>query len=153
MRRHNIPTAEYRSFTDYKDACGYVLSLNHRIVIKASGLAAGKGVILPKSTEEAITTLKKIMIDKVFGNAGSTVIIEDFLEGDEISIHTFCDGSTIQTLHPGQDHKRARNGNQGPNTGGMGVYTPTDFLPKGTMDIIESMIIKPTLDGLEAEGK
>lgn len=152
MRRHGIPTAEYRSFVNYKEAREYILSLNHQIVIKACGLAGGKGVILPPNSKEALISLTEIMVNKMFGKAGAAVVIEEFLEGDEISIHTFCDGVTTKTLPPGQDHKRAQDHDRGLNTGGMGVYTPTDFVTENDMEAIESTIIKPTIDGLMAEG-
>ena len=151
MKRHAIPTAAYASFESFDDAQEYINTVaGQRVVIKADGLAAGKGVVLPGSQEEAIETLKEMMVDGKFGSAGLSVIVEEFLEGDEISLHTFCDGVTHVTLPPGQDHKRIFEG--GPNTGGMGVYAPVPFVTTELMAEIDATIIKPTLDALRSEG-
>ncbi|KAI5854814.1 phosphoribosylglycinamide synthetase [Tricharina praecox] len=152
MKRHNIPTAEYRNFTDYEQAKAYVESISHNIVIKADGLAAGKGVIIPTTKEEAIEALQQIMVTKEFGEAGNEVVIEEFLEGDELSILTFSDGYNIKSLPPAQDHKRIFDGDQGPNTGGMGCYAPTRIAPKSILKIVDETILKPTIDGLRREG-
>ncbi|KAA8911098.1 phosphoribosylglycinamide synthetase [Sphaerosporella brunnea] len=152
MKRHNIPTAEYRTFTDYNEAMAYLDSINHSIVIKADGLAAGKGVIIPITKQEAQEALKQIMVDKEFGDAGSEVVIEEFLEGDELSILTFSDGFNIKSLPPAQDHKRIFDGDQGPNTGGMGCYAPTRIAPKSMLKLVDETILKPTIDGLRKEG-
>lgn len=150
MRRFNIPTAEYRTFDAYDLAREYASAINHRIVIKASGLAAGKGVVLPETKEEAQRELHEMMVDKKFGD--SKVVIEEFLSGDEISILTFSDGHTFKSLPPCQDHKRIFDGSRGPNTGGMGVYGPTDFVSSDMMAQIERDIIAPTLQGLKDDG-
>jgi phosphoribosylamine--glycine ligase / phosphoribosylformylglycinamidine cyclo-ligase len=153
MRRHNISTAEYRNFSKYNDAKEYLDSITHRVVIKASGLAAGKGVILPETTEEAHQAIKDIMQAKQFGDAGDEVVIEEHLEGDEISILSFSDGYTVKSLPPAQDHKRALDGDLGKNTGGMGCYAPTPITSKQVLDHIQKTILQPTIDGMRKERK
>lgn len=123
------------------------------MVIKADGLAAGKGVVLPKTREEAIAALDDMMLDGKFGDAGKSVVIEERMVGDEISVLTFSDGKTHISLPPGQDHKRIFEGNKGPNTGGMGVYAPVPFVTAQQMDEIDQTIIRPTFDGLISEGE
>ncbi|KMU90068.1 phosphoribosylformylglycinamidine cyclo-ligase [Coccidioides immitis H538.4] len=152
MQRHNIPTARYQNFNDYKSACEYLDSIDHDVVIKASGLAAGKGVIMPQNKEEALQALKEIMLDRQFGEAGDEVVIEEFLEGDELSVLTFSDGYTIRSLPPAQDHKRIFDGDQGPNTGGMGCYAPTRIASKEVIAEIDTTIVKPSIDGMRKEG-
>ncbi|PNH41487.1 hypothetical protein VD0004_g5655 [Verticillium dahliae] len=125
IRRYGIPTAEYRNFDTYEHARDYLSSVNHRVVIKVSGLAAGKGVVLPETQEEAQRELHEMMVDKKFGH--QEVVIKEFLSGDEISILAFCDGHTFRSLPPVRDHKRIFDGSKGPITGGMGVYGPGDF--------------------------
>lgn len=153
MKRHNIPTAKYGNFNDYKAACEYLDSVDHDVVIKASGLAAGKGVILPQNKAEAQQALKEIMLDRQFGEAGDEVVIEEFLEGDELSILTFSDGYTIRSLPPAQDHKRIFDGDQGPNTGGMGCYAPTRIASKEVISEIDRTIVQPSIDGMRKEGE
>ncbi|WEW58970.1 phosphoribosylamine-glycine ligase [Emydomyces testavorans] len=154
MKKHNIPTAEYRAFSSYNNAKQYLEDADDaRVVIKVDGLAAGKGVILPANKVEALQALREIMIDGKFGHAGQSVIIEEYLEGDEISILSFSDGKTFMSLPPGQDHKRIFDGNRGLNTGGMGVYAPLPFVGPDQMREINRDIIQPTLDGLKAEGR
>jgi phosphoribosylamine--glycine ligase/phosphoribosylformylglycinamidine cyclo-ligase len=116
MARHKIPTAEYQKFHDYDSAVKYMNSITHKVVIKASGLAAGKGVTIPATKEETLAALKEIMLVRVFGDAGNEVVIEEFLEGDELSILTFSDGTTFRSMPPAQDHKRIFEGDKGPNT-------------------------------------
>jgi phosphoribosylamine--glycine ligase len=152
MKRHNIPTAAYENFSSFEDATKYLDSISHNVVIKASGLAAGKGVIIPQSKEEAQAALKDIMLDKEFGNAGDEVVIEEFLTGDELSILSFSDGKTIKSLPPAQDHKRIGDGDTGPNTGGMGTYAPTRIAPKAVLDQVDKDILQPTIDGMRSEG-
>jgi len=170
MQRHNIPTAEYRNFTVYEEARAYLEKLNHNVVIKASGLAAGKGVIIPRTKEEALTALKEMMVDKEFGAAGKfvqhlpsmwlpltqfagdEVVIEEFLEGDELSILTLSDGYTTISLPPAQDHKRIFDGDLGPNTGGMGCYAPTRIAPQAVVDEVHKTVLQPTVDGMRREG-
>ncbi|KAI4686357.1 uncharacterized protein J4E84_005634 [Alternaria hordeiaustralica] len=152
MKRHNIPTAAYENFSKYDDAKAYLDSISHNVVIKASGLAAGKGVIIPQTKGEAHAALKDIMLTREFGTAGDEVVIEEFLEGDELSILTFSDGRTIKSLPPAQDHKRIYDNDQGPNTGGMGTYAPTLIAPKDVLSQVDKEILQPTVDGMRAEG-
>jgi phosphoribosylamine--glycine ligase len=152
MKRQNIPTAAYENFADYEAAKKYLDSISHNVVIKASGLAAGKGVIIPQTKGEAQDALKDIMLDKEFGAAGDEVVIEEFLEGDELSILSFSDGATIKSLPPAQDHKRIGEGDTGPNTGGMGTYAPTRIAPPDVIDAVHREILQPTIDGMREEG-
>ncbi|OBT55005.1 phosphoribosylamine-glycine ligase/phosphoribosylformylglycinamidine cyclo-ligase [Pseudogymnoascus sp. 24MN13] len=151
MKKHNIPTAAYENFSDYEAARKYLDTIDHNVVIKASGLAAGKGVIIPTTKEEAQAALKDIMLDKEFGAAGDEVVIEEFLEGDELSILSFSDGYTIKSLPAAQDHKRIFDGDQGPNTGGMGCYAPTSLATKALMEEVERTILQPTIDGMRKD--
>ncbi len=154
MRKFKIPTADYHTFDNYDAAQQYLSTVDaNKLVIKADGLAAGKGVILPTSQDEARQAIQDIMLDSKFGPAGKSVVIEEFLEGDEISILTFCDGKTFKSLPAGQDHKRIFDGHKGPNTGGMGVYAPLSFVTPAHMQEFDDTIIQPTLDGLRAEGE
>ncbi|KAJ4391226.1 Bifunctional purine biosynthetic protein ADE1 [Gnomoniopsis smithogilvyi] len=148
MKKHNIPTAAYENFSDFEAAKKYVDSVDHDVVIKATGLAAGKGVIIPQTKEEAHQALKEIMQDKAFGDAGDEVVIEEFLTGDELSILSFCDGYTIKSLPPAQDHKRIFDGDLGPNTGGMGCYAPTNIATPELVAQIERDILEPTIAGM-----
>ncbi|RVX69409.1 hypothetical protein B0A52_06472 [Exophiala mesophila] len=152
MQRHGIPTAAFRNFDDYEQARQYLDSVNHDVVIKADGLAAGKGVILPTSKKEAHDALKQIMVAKEFGSAGSQVVIEELLEGEELSVLTFSDGYTIRSLPPAQDHKRVFDGDQGPNTGGMGCYAPTLVASKELIAQVDRDIVQPTIDCMRREG-
>jgi phosphoribosylamine--glycine ligase / phosphoribosylformylglycinamidine cyclo-ligase len=152
MQRHGIPTAAFRNFYDYEPAQKYLDSIDHPIVIKADGLAAGKGVIIPTTKQEAEEALKRIMVAKEFGTAGSQVVIEEFLEGEELSVLTFSDGYTIRSLPPAQDHKRAYDGDEGPNTGGMGAYAPTRVTSKELMVQIDREIVQPTVDSMRRDG-
>jgi phosphoribosylamine--glycine ligase/phosphoribosylformylglycinamidine cyclo-ligase len=151
MKKYNIPTAAYENFSNYEDAKKYLESINHKVVLKASGLAAGKGVIIPTTKQEAQKALKEIMLDKEFGSAGDEVVIEEFLEGDELSILSFCDGFTVKSLPPAQDHKRIFDGDQGPNTGGMGCYAPTNIATRELVEEIERQVLFPTIDGFAQE--
>jgi phosphoribosylamine--glycine ligase len=152
MKRHRIPTAAYENFSEYENAKRYLHDTTHNVVIKASGLAAGKGVIIPSSREEAHTALREIMLDKEFGNAGDEVVIEEFLQGDELSILSFSDGHTIKSLPPAQDHKRIYDNDEGPNTGGMGTYAPTRIAQQDVLERIDRDILQPTIDGMREEG-
>ncbi|KAI1375905.1 phosphoribosylamine--glycine ligase [Hypoxylon crocopeplum] len=151
MKKHGIPTAAYENFSDYHKAREYLDRVQHNVVIKASGLAAGKGVIIPTSKEEARKALKDIMQDKEFGSAGDEVVIEEFLTGDELSILTFSDGYTIKSLPPAQDHKRIGEGDTGLNTGGMGCYAPTNIATPDLVAQIDRDIIQPTIDGMRKD--
>lgn len=152
MKKHNIPTAAYENFSDYEQARAYLDTINHDVVIKASGLAAGKGVIIPQNKGEAMDALKDIMLDKAFGSAGDELVIEEFLTGDELSILSFCDGETIKSLPPAQDHKRIGDGDTGPNTGGMGCYAPTNIATPELISRIEAEVLRPTIDGMRKDG-
>lgn len=151
MKKYSIPTAAYENFSDYEQAKKYLDSISHNVVLKASGLAAGKGVIIPANKEEAHAGLKEIMLDREFGDAGDEIVIEEFLEGDELSILSFSDGYTIRSLPPAQDHKRIFDGDQGPNTGGMGCYAPTNIATKELIEEVERTILQPTIDGMRKE--
>jgi len=151
MQRNGIPTAQYQNFTDYEAARKYVESVHHDVVIKASGLAAGKGVIIPANKQEAYDALETIMVKKEFKDAGDEVVIEEFLEGEELSVLTFCDGYTIRSLPPAQDHKRIFDGDKGPNTGGMGAYAPTKLATPELIGKIDSDIVQPTIDAMRRE--
>ncbi|GAB7343689.1 hypothetical protein MBLNU457_1674t1 [Dothideomycetes sp. NU457] len=152
MKRHNIPTAAYENFSNYREASKYLDSVDHDVVIKADGLAAGKGVIIPKTKQEAHAALKEIMLDREFGAAGDKVVIEEFLEGDEISILSFSDGHNIKSLPPAQDHKRIGDGDTGPNTGGMGTYAPTPAATQAQLEEIHRTTLEPTINGMRQEG-
>ena len=151
MARHRIPTARYQNFTDYDKARQYLDEVSYNIVIKASGLAAGKGVVLPSSKEEAHAGLKDIMLAKQFGSAGDEVVIEEYLEGDEISILSFSDGYTIKSLPCGQDHKQIYDGDKGPNTGGMGCYGPAPIATSQLIEEIHRIVLQPTIDGMRRQ--
>ncbi|KAI8074677.1 phosphoribosylglycinamide synthetase [Gongronella butleri] len=152
MKKHRIPTAAYENFTDVEAAKAYVQSVSHNVVLKASGLAAGKGVLLPTTKEEAFQGLDAIMVDKEFGSAGNEVVVEEFLEGEELSVLAFSDGYTVVPLPAAQDHKRALDGDQGPNTGGMGCYCPTPIGTPALMAQIKENILQPTIDGMRRDG-
>lgn len=151
MKKYNIPTAAYENFSDYEKAVAYVDSISHDIVIKATGLAAGKGVILPETKDEAKAALKEIMVDQAFGDAGSEVVIEELLIGDELSVLTFCDGNNMRSLPMAQDHKRIFDGDKGPNTGGMGCYAPTNIATKELTELVDREILEPTFRGMRRE--
>ena len=152
MQRHNIPTARYQNFNNYETAKDYLDSIQHDVVLKASGLAAGKGVLIPSSKDEAHAALKEIMLDRGFGTAGDEIVIEEFLQGEEVSMLAFSDGYTIRALPPAQDHKRILDGDMGPNTGGMGCYAPTRVTSGAMLKDIHKTILQPTIDGMRKEG-
>ncbi|RYP93394.1 hypothetical protein DL770_000437 [Monosporascus sp. CRB-9-2] len=151
MKKHNIPTAAYENFTDYDKARAYLDSVQHNVVIKASGLAAGKGVLIPETKEEAYKALEDVMLKKEFGAAGDEIVIEEFLTGDELSVLTFSDGHVIKSLPPAQDHKRIGEGDTGLNTGGMGCYAPTNLATSELVAQIDRDIIQPTIDGMRKD--
>ena len=155
MLKYGIPTAAYRTFnrSTYQESRDYVQSISHRIVIKADGLAAGKGVVLPETTEEALQVLDDFLNKDQFGLAGRSIVIEEFLEGREVSLTTLSDGTTIKSFHVGQDHKRIGDQDQGPNTGGMGVFAPVPFVSDAIKEQIDEQILIPTLKALQQEGK
>ncbi|XP_032908518.1 trifunctional purine biosynthetic protein adenosine-3 isoform X1 [Catharus ustulatus] len=153
LDRHDIPTARWKSFTDPKAACAFINSATFpALVVKASGLAAGKGVIVASSKEEACKAVTEIMQDKSFGTAGETVVVEELLEGEEISYLCFSDGVTIAPMPPAQDHKRLLDGDEGPNTGGMGAYSPAPQISKDLLQQIRETVLQKTVDGMRKEG-
>ena len=152
MQRHNIPTARYASFSDHAAALAHVHEVDYPVVIKASGLAAGKGVLLPATMAEATDALRSLMVERTFGAAGAAVIIEERLSGPEVSLLAFCDGRTVATMPPAQDHKRVFDGDQGPNTGGMGAFAPSPLASAAMIDEATRAVLLPTIDGLRAEG-
>ena len=152
LSRNNIPTALYKSFTDTNLAKDYVKNHTIPVVIKADGLAAGKGVIIANSTEEAVKALEQCMEDKEFGEAGSKVVIEEFLEGEEASFIVLTDGNVILPLASSQDHKARDDGDKGPNTGGMGAYSPAPVVTENLHKKIMDEVIIPTIEGLNKEG-
>jgi phosphoribosylamine--glycine ligase/phosphoribosylformylglycinamidine cyclo-ligase len=151
MEKYAIPTARYASFTDFDQAADFIQTNQYPFVLKASGLAAGKGVILPETTAEALAALRAMMIENQFGSAGSEVVIEERLQGEEVSLLAFCDGIHVALMPPAQDHKRLRDGDQGPNTGGMGAYAPAPVLTPAHIDQIRKTVFEPFLRGLQAE--
>lgn len=153
MKKYGIPTAQYDTFIDYDEACAYIDKCALPVVVKADGLALGKGVIICNTALEAKSALNGMMLKKAFGAAGERVVIEEFLEGPEVSVLAFCDGKTIKPMASAQDHKRAFDGDTGPNTGGMGAFSPS---PEYTPDIqaeVEQNIIQRTLYALNSEGR
>lgn len=152
MRRRGIPTGGFATFTDFDAARDYLLAQTEPVVIKASGLAAGKGVILPDTAAQAEAALRSIMLNREFGAAGDEVLIEERLTGPEVSVFAFCDGRTAQLMPTAQDHKRAFDRDEGPNTGGMGAYAPAPICPPDLLAEIDETVIQPTLAGLAAEG-
>ncbi|WVW85037.1 phosphoribosylamine-glycine ligase [Kwoniella bestiolae CBS 10118] len=157
MFRHNIPTAQFRSFTSnqYSQAVGYIQSnpfSSGRCVIKASGLAAGKGVLIPETNEEALEALKSVMVDREFGDAGDEVVVEEYLTGPEISVLAFSDGYTIIPMPAAQDHKRIGEGDSGPNTGGMGAYAPAPVATKEVMERVVKESLESTIKGMREDG-
>ncbi|KAJ8320552.1 hypothetical protein KUTeg_002139 [Tegillarca granosa] len=153
MYRHGIPTAKFESFTDAQAACQHINSATYKaLVVKASGLAAGKGVVVAESMEEACQAVRSILQDKTFGSAGDTVVIEELLEGEEVSCLAFTDGTNVAMMPPAQDHKRLSDGDQGPNTGGMGAICPYPKLNDKDLKCIEKDVIQKAVDGLKSEG-
>jgi phosphoribosylamine--glycine ligase len=152
MTRHQIPTARYATFRHLEEAVQYLGSVDHPIVIKASGLAAGKGVILPETMDEAKATLRSVLVDKAFGEAGDEVVIEERLMGQEVSLMAFTDGITVIPMLPAQDHKRLLDGDEGPNTGGMGAYAPTPIFSAEMLHEAVERVLKPAVHGLNSEG-
>ena len=152
FQRHNIPTAKYATFDEVPPALDYLDANPAPIVVKASGLAAGKGVIIAQTTEEAKEAVQSMLVDKSFGTSGSQIVIEEFLEGEEVSIHAIVSNGTFLCLSPSQDHKRIGENDTGLNTGGMGAYAPTAIMTDDLQKTINSTIIVPTIKGLEADG-
>lgn len=152
MRKYGIPTAEFEDFDNYVNAVAYARSLNSDMWLKASGLAAGKGAVYASDPGEAEKILREMMLEEIFGDSGRHVVIEQNMKGEEASIFAVCDGSTYKLLVTSQDHKRAHDGDTGPNTGGMGAYAPAPLVSKALMGRIEREVLQPTLDGMASEG-
>ena len=152
MRENNIPTGDYGAFSDYNEARAYLDNFDGPVVVKADGLAAGKGVLICNTINEAEAALKQVMQDRAFGSAGETVVIEERLTGPEISVLAFADGKTVAPMVVARDHKRALDGDQGLNTGGMGAFAPTPDVPQHLIDNIVRDVIQPTIDGMAARG-
>jgi phosphoribosylamine--glycine ligase len=153
MKKYNIPSANYAVFQDIKKAFDYVKQQAFPLVIKADGLAAGKGVFIVKGIKQAKEALDSLMKKKIFGDAGEYVVIEEFLEGEEISVLAFSDGKTVVPMVSSQDHKKIFNKDKGPNTGGMGAYSPVPFYNDLSRKIVLQKILKPTIEGLKTEGR
>lgn len=153
MKKYNIPSANYAVFQDIKKAFDYVKQRAYPLVIKADGLAAGKGVFIVKGIKQAKEALDSLMKKKIFGDAGEYVVIEEFLEGEEISVLAFSDGKTVVPMVSSQDHKKIFNKDKGPNTGGMGAYSPVPFYNDLSRKIVLQKILKPTIEGLKTEGR
>lgn len=153
LRKYKIPTAAYETFDSFEPALEYLKRQRMPIVIKADGLAAGKGVIVAQSYDEAEKALRDIMVDRVFGQSGSAVVIEEFLAGQEMSLLAFVDGETVRPMAPSQDHKPVFDNDEGPNTGGMGTYSPVPHIPQSIVDEAIETIVKPAARALVAEGR
>lgn len=151
MERFNVPTAVYREFDDFTEALNYVKKQGAPIVIKADGLAAGKGVTVAETIEEAEAALKAAMLQKIFGESGTKVVIEECLRGEEMTVLAFVEGKTVLPMVPSQDHKPVFDGDRGPNTGGMGAYSPVPHLEKWLPEI-EEHVLRPVAEGLATEG-
>jgi len=152
MLRHKVATARAASFTALEDALADLKSRQAPLVIKADGLAAGKGVVIAQTLAEAERALRQMMEEKVHGAAGERVLVEDFLEGEEASLLCFCDGQSLEPMASAQDHKRIGDGDTGPNTGGMGAYSPAPVLDAAAMARVQTEVLDPTLRGLKADG-
>jgi phosphoribosylamine--glycine ligase len=153
MKKYHIPTAAYENFTDPKEALAYLETAKMPIVLKADGLALGKGVLICETLEDAKAGVKEIMEDKKFGTAGNTMVIEEFMTGREVSVLSFVDGKTIKIMSSAQDHKRAGDGDTGLNTGGMGNFSPSPFYTPEVDEFCQKYIYQPTVDAMAAEGR
>ena len=153
MKRYNIPTASYENFDDYDKAVEYLKGSKMPIVLKADGLALGKGVLICNTLEEALEGAKEIMLDKKFGDAGAKMVIEEFMTGREVSVLSFTDGKTIRIMTSAQDHKRAGDNDTGLNTGGMGTFSPSPFYTAEVDDFCKKHIYQATVDAMAAEGR
>ena len=153
LRKHGIPTADFKCFDDHSQARHYVLSRGAPIVVKADGLSKGKGVFVCKTNDEALQAIDSIMKDRVFGNAGDQVVIEECLIGEEVSLLAFTDGKTIVPMESSQDHKTVYDGDEGPNTGGMGAYSPVPIMTSELYRVIEKDILVPTVHAMNKEGR
>lgn len=152
MIKHNIPTAKYKEYTNLEEAISEIDSFGYPVVIKADGLAAGKGVVIPENREDAIATLKEMMSDKKFGAAGDKIVIEEFLKGIETSILAFVDNDTIVPMASAKDHKKVNNYEQGPNTGGMGTFSPSEIYTEELANKVKETVLEKTLEGFKKDG-
>ena len=153
MKKYGIPTAAYENFDNAEDALNYLKTASFPIVLKADGLALGKGVLICNTLEEAQDGVKSIMLDKQFGTAGNRMVIEEFMTGREVSVLSFVDGKTIKTMTSAQDHKRAGDGDTGLNTGGMGTFSPSPFYTEEVDEFCKKYIYQATVDAMAAEGR
>ena len=153
MKKYDIPTAAYENFDNADEALAYLETAKFPIVLKADGLALGKGVLICNTLEEAKAGVKEIMLDKKFGASGNTMVVEEFMTGREVSVLSFVDGQTITTMTSAQDHKRAKDGDQGLNTGGMGTFSPSPFYTKEVDEFCRKYVYQKTVDAMAAEGR
>ncbi len=153
MKKYNIPTASYETFESSHEAIAYLKASKYPIVLKTDGLALGKGVLICKDYDEAVHGVKAIMEDKQFGSAGNHIVIEEFMTGPEVSVLAFCDGSHILPMTSAQDHKRAKDNDEGLNTGGMGTFSPSPFYTEEVDRFCKEHIYQPTMDAMKAEGR
>ncbi|KHD44477.1 phosphoribosylamine--glycine ligase [Streptococcus uberis] len=153
MVKYNVPTAAYGTFSDFQEAKAYIEKQGAPIVVKADGLALGKGVVVAETVEEAVAAAHEMLLDNKFGDSGARVVIEEFLAGEEFSLFAFANGDKFYTMPTAQDHKRAYDGDKGPNTGGMGAYAPVPHLSQAVIDQSVETIIKPVLEGMIKEGR
>ncbi len=153
MKKYDIPTAAYENFDNADEALAYLETAKFPIVLKADGLALGKGVLICNTLEEAKAVVKEIMLDKKFGASGNTMVVEEFMTGREVSVLSFVDGKTIKTMTSAQDHKRAKDGDQGLNTGGMGTFSPSPFYTKEVDEFCRKYVYQKTVDAMAAEGR
>ena len=153
MKKYDIPTAAYENFDNADEALAYLETTKFPIVLKADGLALGKGVLICNTLEEAKAGVKEIMLDKKFGASGNTMVVEEFMTGREVSVLSFVDGKTIKTMTSAQDHKRAKDGDQGLNTGGMGTFSPSPFYTKEVDEFCRKYVYQKTVDAMAAEGR
>ena len=153
MKKYNIPTCHYETFHSPEEALIYLENVTFPVVLKADGLALGKGVLICQNLQEAEAGVTSLMLDKQFGDAGNTIVIEDFMVGREASVLCFCDGTHIKPMTSAQDHKRAKDGDQGLNTGGMGTFSPSPFYTPEIQKFCEEQIYQPTMDAMKAEGR
>ncbi|MGQ7563816.1 phosphoribosylamine--glycine ligase [Streptococcus suis] len=153
MVKYGIPTAAFGTFSNFEEAKAYIQEQGAPIVVKADGLALGKGVVVAETVEQAVEAAREMLLDNKFGESGARVVIEEFLAGEEFSLFALVNGDQFYILPTAQDHKRAFDGDQGPNTGGMGAYAPVPHLPQSVVDTAVDTIVKPILDGMIAEGR
>lgn len=153
MKKYNIPTAEYETFDTPEAALSYLETAKFPIVLKADGLALGKGVLICNTKDEAKAGVKTLMLDKQFGSAGNRIVIEEFMEGREVSVLSFVDGNTIKIMSSAQDHKRAKDGDKGLNTGGMGTFSPSPFYTAQVDEFCKKNIYQKTVDAMKSEGR